>query len=424
MFALVDCNNFYASCERVFQPKLEGWPVVVLSNNDGCVIARSQEAKELGIPMGAPFFKIERALHRHRVVVFSSNYALYGDLSRRVMQVLAGFAPRTEVYSIDECFLDLSGLSGDLTAHALDIVRTVRRWTGIPVSIGIAPTKTLAKIANRLAKKGLSPDGPVLEWSRLPAPESEVLAGVPVEAVWGVASRWGERLRSLGIGHAQALREADPKRLRRHFGVVLERIGWELRGIPCIPLESLPPPRRQILTSRSFGRRLERFEDLRAAVTAFAARAGEKLRAQDLCAQALCVFIHTSPFDPKQPYYVNSATLAFAGPECDSGRLIRSAVTGLERIFRSGLAYQKAGVMLLDLVPEGAAQGMLFGEATVRPGRSKCLMRVLDRINRRHGRHAIRYAGEMLSSDWRMCQLRRSPAYTTRWQELPRVWAG
>ena len=424
MFALVDCNNFYASCERVFQPKLEGWPVVVLSNNDGCVIARSQEAKALGIPMGAPCFRIERLLQRQGVAVFSSNYALYGDLSRRVMQVLAESAPGIEIYSIDECFLDLTGLSCDLTRHALEVVRTVRRWTGIPVSIGIAPTKTLAKIANRLAKHGLGPSGPVLEWSRLPAPEDEILAGVAVEDIWGVASRWGERLRTFGIDNAKALREADPKRLRRHFGVVMERIIWELRGVSCIPIELQPPKRRQILTSRSFGRKLKCFDELRAAVTAFAVRAGEKLRSQELGAQALCVFIHTSPFDPNQPYYANSATIAFANPVCDSGALIHSAVTGLGRIFRPGLAYQKAGVMLLDLVPESASQATLFGEAQRQPDRSRRLMQVLDRINRRHGRHAIRYAGEVLSGNWHMRQLRKSPAYTTRWQDLPKVWAG
>ena len=424
MFALVDCNNFYASCERVFQPCLEGRPVVVLSNNDGCVIARSQEAKDLGVPMGAPYFKLERELRRHRVAVFSSNYALYGDLSRRVMQVLAGFAQRIEVYSIDECFLDLSGLPGDMTAYALRIVRTVRRWTGIPVSIGIAPTKTLAKIGNRLAKKGLSPSGAVLDWSRLPAPESEVLAGVAVEDVWGIASRWGERLRRLGIGHAQALREADPQRLRQHFGVVMERIVWELRGVSCIPLESLPPLRHQILTSRSFGHKLSHFEDLRAAVTAFAARAGEKLRGQKLCAQALCVFIHTSPFDPGQAWYANSSTETFSNPVCDTGILIHSAVRGLKRIFRPGLAYQKAGVMLLDLVPGDLGQELLFDAGSGDPDRPQRLMEVLDRINQRHGRHAIRYAGEALSGSWHMRQLRRSPAYTTRWQDLPRVRSG
>ncbi|XSG84576.1 MAG: Y-family DNA polymerase [Methylohalobius sp. ZOD2] len=421
-FALVDCNNFYASCERVFQPRLDGRPVVVLSNNDGCVIARSQEAKALEIPMGAPYFKIEPLIRRHRVAVFSSNYALYGDMSRRVMQVLAGFAPRIEIYSIDECFLDLAGMPANLTAYALEIARTVRQWTGIPVSIGIGPTKTLAKIANRLAKRGGSPDGPMLDWERLPSPES-ALAAVPVEDVWGIAGRSGKRLRALGIDHAQALREADPKRLRQHFGVVMERIGRELRGVSCLPLETIPPHRKQILTSRSFGRRLTEFDDLRAAVTAFAARAGEKLRDQELCAQALTVFLHTSPFDSRQPYYANARTLAFERPTQNTGDLIRAAVRGLTQIHRPGPAYQKAGVMLLDLVPTGIGQGTLFDIETKRPRRSEHLMTVLDDINRRYGRQTLHYAGEALSGRWRMRQTLKSPSYTTRWKALPVVHA-
>jgi DNA polymerase V len=417
MFALVDCNNFYASCERVFQPKLEGRPIVVLSNNDGCVIARSNEAKALGIAMGTPYFKIEKFAEQNGVAVFSSNYALYGDMSRRVMQVLAGFAPNVEIYSIDECFLDLSSMPGELTAYALEISRTVRRWTGIPVSIGIAPTKTLAKIANRLAKKGASPDGPVLEWNKVASPET-TLAAVSVEDVWGVSTRWGEKLRKLGIKNAQALREADPKRLRQHFGVVMERIGWELRGLSCIPLESTPPPRKQILTSRSFGVKLTELDDLRAAVSAFAARSGEKLRAQGLCAQALCVFIHTSPFDLSQPRYANAVTITFDQPSQDSAYLIRCAVRGLGRIFRPGFAYQRAGVLLLDLLPAGTGQFSLFARETEETRRSGQLMETMDKINRVYGRQTIRYAGEALSGRWRMRQRLKSPSYTTDWGEL------
>ncbi len=256
MFALVDCNNFYASCERLFAPRLEGRPVVVLSNNDGCVVARSNEAKALGIPMGAPYFTYAERLRQAGAAVFSSNYALYGDLSRRVMQVLAGFAPRIEVYSIDECFLDLAGVR-DPTVLGLEIARTVRQWTGIPVAVGIAPTKTLAKLANRLAKKGLSPAGPVLDWSRLPDPAT-VLAAVPVEDIWGIAKGFGARLRALGIVDAQALRAADPRRLRQRFGVAVERVAWELRGRSCLPLECVAPPRQQVMVSRSFGAALTR----------------------------------------------------------------------------------------------------------------------------------------------------------------------
>lgn len=424
MFALVDCNNFYASCERVFQPRLEGRPIVVLSNNDGCVIARSNEAKAMGIPMGAPFFKIERLARRGGVVVFSSNYALYGDMSRRVMQVLGRFAPRQEIYSIDECFLDLAGLPWDLTPYALEMARTVKRWTGIPVSVGIGPTKTLAKLANRIAKKGGSPDGPVLDWSRLDD-SCAALARVAVEDVWGIAGRWGQRLRALGIEHALALRDADPKALRREFGVVLERIVWELRGVSCLALETVPPPRQQIMVSRSFGTRIVGKDPLRAAVASFAARAGEKLRAQGLAAGALQVFIHTSPFDERRPYYANAHTLAFVAPTQDTGALLRVASRGLDRIYRPGHEYQKAGVMLLDLAEAGRRQGTLFAAPeAVDPERMARLMEALDRINRRHGRGALRYASEAVSDEWRMRQRLKSPGYTSRWGELPVVRAG
>lgn len=422
-FALVDCNNFYASCERVFQPRLEGRPLVVLSNNDGCVIARSAEAKALGLPMGAPYFRIEALARRHRVAVFSSNYALYGDLSRRVMQVLGQFAPVQEIYSIDECFLDLAGFSGDLTGYALDLVRTVRRWTGIPVSIGIAPTKTLAKLANRLAKQGQSPHGPVLDWRGLSAPDS-VLAGVPVEAVWGIAGRWGSRLRALGIEDAWALRDADPRLLRQHFGVVMERIVRELRGFACLSLETVPPPRRQIHTSRSFGIRLTARKDLAAAVAHFAARAGAKLRAQGLAASALNVFIQTSPFDSARLPYANAATFAFEAPEWDTGVLIRAALRGLDRIYRPGPEYQRAGVMLLDLVPAGHRQGTLFASEPRDLARIARRMEVLDRINRAYGRGTLRYGSEVVSDGWHMRARLKSPAYTTRWEDLPVVRAG
>jgi len=422
MFALADCNNFYASCERLFAPRLEGQPVVVLSNNDGCVIARSNEAKALGIPMGAPYFKIEALIRSHGVAVFSSNYTLYGDLSRRVMQVLATFAPRSEIYSIDECFLDFTGLPGDLTAYGLQLVRTVRQWTGIPVSLGIAPTKTLAKLANRMAKKGQGPAGPVLDWTRLPAPDA-ALAAIPVEDIWGIASRSGARLRQLGIADALALRNAEPKRLRGVFGVVMERIILELRGISCLPLDSAPPPQKQIMVSRSFGERLTAHDDLRAAVVSFTARAGEKLRARRLCAQALNVFIHTSPFDTTRPVYANALTIPLAVPSQDSGLLIRLALLGLARLYRSGYAYQKAGVMLLDLVPAGLQQATLFAPAAYDAARSAPLMTVIDRINQTYGRQTIQFGSEALSGQWRMRARLKSPAYTTRWAELPQVRA-
>jgi len=422
MFALADCNNFYASCERVFQPRLEGKPIVILSNNDGCVISRSEESKSLGIPMGAPYFKFEKMMRENHVHVFSSNYSVYGDFSRRVMQVLSGFAPAMEVYSIDECFLDFSEMPQDLTAYSLEIIRTVRQWTGIPISIGIGPTKTLAKISNRLAKIGFNPGCPVLDWSCLSSLEA-TLAAIPVEDVWGISSRWGGRLRALGIEDAGALRRAEPKWLRQRFGVVMERIGWELRGVPCLPLETVPPPRKQILTSRSFGEKLTQLDDLRAAVSAFAARAGEKLRLQGLSARALCVFLHTSPFDLSQPQYSNAATLRFDTGCQDSGRLVRAALRGLGRIYRPGLAYQKAGVMLLDLSPASREQAGLFEDSSDKIEKAARRTEALDKINQYFGRHTLRYASELLGNRWQMRNRMKSPCYTTRWDELPVVQA-
>ena len=422
MFALVDCNNFYASCERVFRPALEGRPIVVLSNNDGCVVARSAEAKALGIPMAKPWYQLEPGLRGRNVAVFSSNYALYGDLSRRVMQVLADFCPRLEIYSIDECFLDLAGVPGDWTAFGLEMARRVKRWTGVPVSVGIAPTKTLAKAANRLAKKGQGPAGPVLEWARLPDPRG-TLAGLAPEDVWGISARWGERLRRLGLASALALAEADPRMLRKAFGVVMERIGRELAGVSCLPLERIPPPRKQILVSRSFGQRLAQLDDLRGAVAAFAARAGEKLRRQRLRTSAVTVFLQTNPFTDAEPFYANGATLVLDRPTRDTGRLVSVADQALTRIYRPGLAYQKAGVLLPDLSPEGVEQGLLFADQPGDDARTDRLMDRLDALNRRPAHRAVRYASELLSDKWHMRQRRKSPAYTTDWHDLPVVWA-
>ena len=422
MFALVDCNNFYASCERVFRPALEGRPIVVLSNNDGCVVARSAEAKALGIPMAKPWFQLEPGLRGQRVAVFSSNYALYGDLSRRVMQVLADFCPRLEIYSIDECFLDLSGMPGDRTAFGLEIVRRVKRWTGIPVSVGIAPTKTLAKAANRMAKRGQGPAGPVLEWARLPDPRATLAALAP-EDIWGISTRLGDRVRRLGLASALALAEADPRVLRRAGGVVLERLGRELGGTACLALEDVPPPRTQILVSRTFGERLARAEDVQAAVAAFAVRAGEKLRRQQRCTRAATVFLQTDAFDREGPRYFNGATVVMERPTSDSGKLVRAALQGLERIFRPGLAYRKAGVLLPELEPAGMEQGVLFSAEPADDARTARLMECLDRINRIPARRAVRYAVELCGDGWRMRQRRKSPAYLTDWAELPVAWA-
>ena len=426
LFALVDCNNFYASCERLFAPRLEDRPVVMLSNNDGCIIARSNEAKALGIPMGAPYFKHAERLRQAGVAVFSSNDALDGDLSRRVMQVLAGLAPRVEIYSIDECFLDLAGVHPEPTAYGLEIARTVRQWTGIPVAVGIAPTKTptktLAKLANRLAKNGRNPAGPVLNWACLPDPAA-VLAAVPVEDVWGIAAGFGARLCQIGIADALALSLAEPRRLRQRFGVVVERVGWELRGRSCPPLECVAPPRQQVMVSRSFGAGVSDLEDLCAAVTAFASRAGEKLRAQGLCAPAVSVFVQTSPFATVRPCYANARTVAFHTPTQDSGTLIRHATQGVGRLFRPGVAYRKAGVLLPDVIPAAQAPIDLFASATD-DDRSRDRMAMLDAVNRRYRRDTLRFADQLVGTDWRRRAERQSMALTTQWGALPTVRAG
>jgi len=416
VFAIADANNFYPSCERVFQPHLDGKPVIVLSNNDGCVIARSNEAKLLGVKMGAPYFQIKKFAMQEGITVLSSNYALYGDMSQRVMLCLSRYASRVEMYSIDECFLDLSGLPQDLMSYCQTMCKTVKQWTGIPISIGIAPTKTLAKLANRLAKKGYSAHGAVLDWQTLASPDA-ILESTPLEDIWGISRRLSEKLQAIGIDHALALHNADPKYIRQHFGVVMERIVLELRGISCIPLEEMPPPKKQIMTSRSFGEKLTSIDDLRSAVTHFAARSGEKLRHQQLSAQALTVFIQTSPFDTQHPQYANSATTEFDRPTDNSAQLIAAAHRGLQQIFKTGFSYQRAGILLPDLLPAGVAQTSLF-DIVENSGRSEQLMATLDNINRVHGKRTIRYASEMISKRWHMRQQFKSPSYTTNWREL------
>ncbi|NOU14982.1 MAG: DUF4113 domain-containing protein [Methylococcaceae bacterium] len=307
-------------------------------------------------------------------------------------------------------------MPGDLTSYCQGICRTVKQWTGIPISIGIAPTKTLAKLANRLVKKGFSAHGAVLDWRILESPD-EVLASIALDDIWGISRRWSEKLQALGIHNALALQQTEPKRMRQHFGVVMERIVCELRGSSCIPLEAMPPAKKQIMTSRSFGEKLTEFADLRAAVTHFAARAGEKCRRQQLAAQALTVFVQTSPFDTQHPQYGNSATTEFELPTDDSATLIRSAHQGLKRIFREGVSYQRAGILLPDLLPAGVAQMSLF-ESGERSVRSEQLMATLDNINRLHGKKTIHYASETLSNRWHMRQQFKSQSYTTNWREL------
>jgi DNA polymerase V len=414
--ALVDCNNFYVSCERVFQPRLEGKPVVVLSNNDGCVVARSQEIKDLGVPMGIPFYKIRDLVSRYQVEVFSSNYALYGDMSTRVMSVLHRFTPRLEVYSIDESFLDLTDLpQPELTAYGREMVATVRQWTGIPVSIGIGPTKTLAKVANRIAKKGRIPGG-VFDLSD-PDLQTEYLAQLAVGDLWGIGPRWAAKLKACGIETALQLRDADAQRMRERFNVVMGRMVLELRGTPCLAIETIASPRKQIMVSRSFGRKVTALADLKQAVASYMARAAEKLRQQGSVAQALMVFIHTHLFSQTDPQYSTACTRSLPAATSSTGKLIQYAMRGVEAIYRDGYRYQKAGVMLMDLASASMEQRNLFEAGD--DVHSTRLMEAMDQINGKLGKRTLRYACEGFRKSWRTRGERRTPAYTTRWEDLP-----
>ena len=416
VFALADCNNFYASCERVFQPALEGRPVVVLSNNDGCVVARSNEAKALGIVVGTPYHLNKAMFEANGVAVFSSNYQLYGDMSARVMATLGALAPDMEVYSIDEAFLRLDGFARrDLAAMGLDIRATVLRWTGIPVSLGIAPTKTLAKIANHVAKKRTATG--VFDM-RGAAAREPVLADLPVEGIWGVNKRLGARLRALGIRTALELARAEPRRVRQAFSVVMERTVLELRGVACLDLEDVPP-KQQIMSSRSFGKPLTELEPVAEALASYAARACEKLRRQHSKAGGIHVFLATNRFKKEDPQYTNGASAGFDHPTADTAVIIKRSRALLERLYRKGYRYKKCGIMLLDLVPEGHAQEHLFTPRE--PPRGDRLMRALDGINRSMGPGTVFHAAQGFKRDWRMRCGRRSPRYTTKWGELPAV---
>ena len=414
--ALVDCNNFYASCERLFQPGLRGRPVVVLSNNDGCVIARSNEAKALGIGMGDPWHLNKRKFEQHRVIVRSSNYTLYGDISHRVTTVLRDFSPDLEVYSIDESFLSFAGFT-NLHAHAVRLRATVLQWTGIPVSVGIAPTKTLAKVANRIAKKHQDGSGVCSIMTR--EEQDEALAQLVLTDLWGVAKRLEIRLNAIGIKTSLQLRDADPSLLRERVGVVMERMALELRGIPCQALVPAVPLNKSILASRSFGRAVPRRFELEEAVSSHIARAAEKLRRQGLAASIVMVFVTTNPFRTQDRQYEASRSIGLPVASADTTVLVKAALCALNRLWRDGYRYKKAGVTLLGLAPVSIIQGDLWTKPDT--PRSKALMRVMDGINQTHGRETIRLAGSGLHRGWKLRSEQPSPRYTTDWNDLLRV---
>jgi DNA polymerase V len=418
IFALADCNNFYVSCERVFRPSLDGRPVVIISNNDGCVIARSDEAKALGLAMGDPYHLHREQLTRHGVAVFSSNYALYGDMSRRVMDTLGTFTPEIELYSIDEAFLNLAGFERrGLADYARQIRATVRRDTGISVSIGLGPTKTLAKVTNHLAKA--QPDtGGVYELSE--ADVDHALAAVEVREVWGIGPRWAAWLEAQGMMTALDLKRADPKAIRRKMTVVGERLVHELNGRSCLPLELVVPPRQGLTVSRSFGQTLTALQPINNALVSFVGRAGEKLRRQSLMAGQVLVFVTTNRFSATQPFYANSATVRLPYPTDFTSDLVEAATQLLDTLYRPGFHYQKCGVMLLDLSPVTRVQADLFD--TRNQDREAWLMRALDSLNTDYGARTVRVGNVGGSRPvWAMRHVFRSPRYTTNWRELPVV---
>lgn len=419
-FALIDGNNFYVSCERVFNPGLEDRPMVVLSNNDGCVVARSAEVKAMGVKMGEPWFKLKDLARKHGILAYSSNYTLYADMSNRMMRVLGSYSPQQEIYSIDECFLGMEGFRpAELPAMGQRIRWQVRQWVGLPVCVGIASTKTLAKLANHCAKKGLAGDEGVCDFGQLDEKELDSLFGrIEVGEVWGVGRRLTERLGGLGIATVRDLRGADAAMLRREFSVVLERTVLELRGVSCLELEELAPAKKQIMCSRTFGAYIHTQRELEEAVASYMARAAEKLRRQGSVANGIEVFIRTNPFSEKHPQYQQAIAVPLTQATSDTVRLTRAALWGLKRIYRPGFAYQKAGVMLMDLHPAGQTQGVLFETAS--PARP-ALMQVVDQANAKWGRGTLKLAAEGISKPWQMKRERMSPAYTTRWEDLPKV---
>jgi DNA polymerase V len=418
MFALVDCNNFYASCERVFNPAIIHRPVVVLSNNDGCVIARSNEAKALGFKMGDVYFKVRPLIEQHGVAVFSSNYTLYGDMSSRVMQTLEQFAPEVEIYSIDEAFLNLAGFPlGSLADHAATIRRTVKRWTGIPVSVGVGPTKTIAKAANLLAKKIPAAGG---VWViTTPEERQESLSRLAVGDVWGIGRQWARFLEGNGIGTALAFSQQPDSWIRRHLNVTGLRTATELRGTSCIPLELAPPPKKGLVVSRMFGKKLTEYEPVKQALIAYVTRAGEKLRRNRLLARHIQVFIHNSPFATHEPYFSNATGFQLPHPTSDTAELIRHACHALSRIFRPGIHYAKCGVMLTELIAAGTEQRDLFDGRDEE--RSQRLMTALDAINRRMGQDTVFYAGSGIKRDWAAFANMKTQAFTTNWRQMMAV---
>lgn len=417
LFALIDCNNFYASCERVFNPKLIGKPIVVLSNNDGCVVARSNEAKALDIPMGAPFFQYKDLFKKHNVIVFSSNYTLYGQMSQRVMLTLEQFSPDMEIYSIDEAFLSLVD-EPSLSAYARQIKQTVYQWTGIPVSIGIASTKTLAKVANRHAKKNIPREGCfILNDDNI---RERMLKDLDVKDVWGIGYQISAFLYRNGIRTAWELTCMDDQWIKKNLSVVGLRTVWELRGISCLALEEAPQPKKSIVCSRSFGSAVYTEADLAEALSSYVALAAEKLRRQESLAGYLDVFLNTSRFKEEE-YYSNSVLVTLPIPSDYTPNLISYAKYGLSKIYRNGFAYKKVGILLGDIVSNRAIQQDLFVENRAPDKRHQILMQLMDKTNTKYGKDTLKLAAQGINQSWKMRRDRCTKHFTTSWDDLLQI---
>ncbi|QVM99621.1 translesion error-prone DNA polymerase V subunit UmuC [Pseudomonas rhodesiae] len=412
-FALIDCNSFYASCERVFRPDLAKVPIVVLSNNDGCVIARSYDAKPF-IKMGEPYFQIKHKLKQHGIVPFSSNYALYGDMSERVMSLIEAMVPAVEVYSIDEAFADLTGIGG-LDALGRQIRAQVLRCTGIPVGVGIAHTKTLAKLANHTAKRLQSQTGGVVNITD-PVKRDWVLRNTDVAEVWGVGRKMKLHLDAMGIKSAMDLAKADPWTLRKKFSVVIEKTARELGGTPCLELDEPDPPKQEICCSRMFGKRLTELPPIKEAVATYMMRASEKLRAQNSLCKKVRVCIRTGMFNPEEAKYANGVVVDMPYPTDDVRLLTQAAAGAVDRIFRAGFNYSKAEVMLLNLCQSGEYTDDLFPAS--QPKEATQIMTVLDQINGRWGRGTLRSASVPLNPGWGMRREMISQSFTTKLNQL------
>ena len=412
--ALVDCNSFYVSCERLFNPKIQKKAVVVLSNNDGCVISRSREAKDLGIKMGEPYFKVKELVKKNKVEVYSSNYALYGDISRRVMKVLKTFSPKVEIYSIDEAFIDLSFIDEKgVEDYGREIRSRVLKWTGIPTSVGIASTKTLSKVANHIAKKEKA--GVIYLNTNI----DEKLKKFPIEDVWGVGKQLSKFYHKNNISNAYDLKNVSNTWVKKGTNVLGAKTGMELRGIPCIDLQIDQEKRKNCCVSRSFGRKVKDLNELEESVITHCLNAAEKIRADDQIAKTITVFIRTSPFDKNRRYYSNSKTIDLAIPTSNSIELIKNAVKALTDIYKYGYAYQKAGIILSGLKDANQNDQNLL--TPLLENKSKKLMKAIDYTNTKYGRYAISIAQAGLSKGWKMRREHSSKIDTASFDSLPKI---